>query len=255
MQSHSTGFSSAKISDGSLHTTSVIPETHYLMTEDSTQHPTEPTQFRTHFVDCMEMPAEMQTVTEYFDAHSDWFRNCAKPMVAEPLGDNGYALVIGRFGAHGYQVEPKIGLHLLPEDHRVYRIETIPIPGYVTPGYDVDFQAAMKLIEAGADASSPARDRAGKPSTTMTRVEWQLDLTVSIHFPRFIQALPKSLIQSTGDRLLRQIVRQVSNRLTRKVLEDFHKTHGLPAPKLAKRWFFQKSDDCLEDPSGDEHSV
>jgi hypothetical protein len=89
----------------------------------------------------------------------------------------------------------------------------------------------------------------------MTRVEWQLDLTVSIHFPRFIQALPKSLIQSTGDRLLRQIVRQVSNRLTRKVLEDFHKTHGLPAPKLAKRWFFQKSDDCLEDPSGDEHSV
>ncbi|XHX77801.1 MAG: DUF1997 domain-containing protein [Stenomitos frigidus ULC029] len=241
MQSHSTEFSSAEFSDGLLHNTSVIPETRYLMTEETTPHSTESTQFRSHFVDCMEMPADVQTVAKYFDAHSVWFRNCAQPMVAEPLGNNGYALVIGRFGSYGYQVEPKIGLHLLPQNHGVYWIETIAIPGYTTPGYDVDFQAVMKLIE--------------DLSTKTTRVEWQLDLTVSIQFPRFIQALPKSMVQNTGDSLLRQIVRQVSNRLTRKVLEDFHKTHGLPAPKLAKRWFFQKSDDCLEDPSGNEHSV
>ena len=255
MQSHSTEFSSAEISNGLLHTTSVIPETHYLMAEDSTQHPTETTQFRSHFVDCMEMPAAVQTVAEYFDAHSVWFRNCAQPMLAEPLGNNGYALVIGRFGSHGYQIEPKIGLHLLPQDHGVYRIETIPIPGYVTPGYDVDFRAAMALVETGGDASPHLGDRADGPSYTTTRVEWQLDLTVSIQFPRFIHALPKSLVQSTGDRLLRQIVRQVSNRLTRKVLEDFHKTHGLPAPKLAKRWFFQKSEAHLDDPLGDEHPI
>lgn len=91
MQSHSTQFSSAENSDGLLHTTSVIPETQYLMTEDSTQHLTEPTQFRTHFVDCMELPANVQIVAEYFDAHAVWFRSCAQPMVAEPLGNNGYA--------------------------------------------------------------------------------------------------------------------------------------------------------------------
>lgn len=245
MQSHSTEFHSAEISDGLLHTTSVIPEMNYLMTEESTHNLLEPTHFRSHFVDCMEMAADVPTVAAYLDAHNVWFRSCAQPMTVEPLGDNGYALVVGRFGSHGYQVEPKIGLHLLPQDHGVYRIETIPIPGYVTPGYDVDFRAAMALVDANADELSS--DRSTETSLPkMTRVEWQLDLTVSIQFPRFIHALPKSLVQSTGDRLLRQIVRQVSNRLTRKVLEDFHKTHGLPMPKPAKRWFFQKSDSDLD---------
>jgi len=236
MQSHSTESQSVDLPEGLLHTASVIPDMNYLMSDDSSQNLIEPTQFHSHFVDCMEMASDMHTVAEYLDAHSAWFRNCALPMVVEPLGDNGYALVIGRFGSHGYQVEPKIGLHLLPQDHGVYRIETIPIPGYVTPGYDVDFRAAMELVENGTEALP----------TKTTRVEWQLDLTVSIQFPRFIHALPKNLVQSTGDRLLRQIVRQVSNRLTRKVLEDFHKTHGLPIPKPAKRWFFQKQDNMDE---------
>jgi hypothetical protein len=237
MQSHSTESNPVERPKGLLHTASVIPDMNHLMTDDSSQDLIEPTQFRSHFVDCMEMSSDMHTVAEYLDAHSVWFRSCAQPMVVEPLGDNGYALVIGRFGSHGYQIEPKIGLHLLPQDQGVYRIETIPVPGYVTPGYDVDFRAAMELVEIGT----------GALPTKTTRVEWQLDLTVSIQFPRFIHALPKNLVQSTGDRLLRQIVRQVSNRLTRKVLEDFHKTHGLPIPKPAKRWFFQKQD-SLDEP-------
>lgn len=241
MQPHAIESNAVERPEGLLHTASVIPDMNYLMTDDSSQNLIEPTQFRSHFVDCMEMSSDMHTVAEYLDAHSVWFRSCAQPMVVEPLGDNGYALVIGRFGSHGYQIEPKIGLHLLPQDHGVYRIETIPIPGYTTPGYDVDFRAAMELVEMGAEALP----------TKTTRVEWQLDLTVSIQFPRFIHALPKNLVQSTGDRLLRQIVRQVSNRLTRKVLEDFHKTHGLPIPKPAKRWFFQKQDN-LDEPLDNE---
>jgi hypothetical protein len=131
-----------------------------------------------------------------------------------PLGENGYALTIGRFGAFGYEVEPKIGLELLPPDEGVYRIRTIPIPDYQAPGYDVDYHAALQLREDFTE-------------TIVTKVEWELDLTVCLHFPRFIQRLPKSLIQSTGDRLLNQIVRQVSRRLTRKVQEDFHKTFGV----------------------------
>jgi hypothetical protein len=255
MQSHSTESQSAEFPEGSLHTASAIPDMNYLMTEDSDQNLLEPTQFCSHFVDCMEMSADLPTVAEYLDAHSTWFRNCARPMVVEPLGDNGYALVIGRFGSYGYQIEPKIGLHLLPQEQGVYRIETIEIPGYVTPGYDVDFRAAMTLVETGTESSSGAIAHAGTPSAQTTRVEWQLDLTVSIQFPRFIHALPKGLVQNTGDRLLRQIVRQVSNRLTRKVLEDFHQTHGLPVPKLAKRWFFQKSESVLDEPVGDEPTV
>jgi hypothetical protein len=43
------------------------------------------------------------------------------------------------------------------------------------------------------------------------------------------------LSQSTGDRLLSQVVRQVSRRLTHKVQEDFHSSLGIPMPKKLKK--------------------
>ncbi|MBD2569007.1 DUF1997 domain-containing protein [Anabaena lutea] len=168
--------------------------------------------FRSRYQDCMEMYAPVWKVAEYLDSHSSWFVRCAEPMKVQPLGENGYALVIGRFGAFGYEVEPKIGLELLDPEDGNYCIRTIPIPDYQAPGYDVDYNASLQLVESAAE---------------MTRVEWQLDLMVELHFPRFIQRLPHSLIQSTGDRLLHQIVRQVSRRLTRKVQEDFHQSQNI----------------------------
>ncbi|WP_066375264.1 MULTISPECIES: DUF1997 domain-containing protein [unclassified Anabaena] len=174
-----------------------------------------PTKFYGRYSDCMEMFAPAHRVVEYLNAHASWFSRCAEPMKVQPLGENGYALIIGRFGSFGYEVEPKIGLELLPPEDGVYRIRTIPIPDYQPPGYDVDYRASLQLQEDGSE---------------ITRVEWELDLVVCLHFPRFIQRLPKSLIQSTGDRLLNQIVRQVSRRLTRKVQEDFHTFLGLPFP-------------------------
>jgi hypothetical protein len=178
----------------------------------------EATHFQGHYENCMEMYADAQTVADYLDVHSEWFRRCAHPMKTDALGNNGYALIIGRFGSFGYEVEPKIGLHLLPQDEGVYRIETIPIPGYESVGYHVDFRASLELREVEG-ATQP-----------LTRVEWELDLDVAIHFPRFIRALPQSLIHCTGDRVLNQIVRQVSRRLTHKVQLDFHTTHNIPFP-------------------------
>src|SRR4028118_1503171 len=191
----------------------------------------EAARFHSHFVDCMEMYADAKTVAQYLDNHQGWFCRCAHPMKVEPLGENGYALAIGRFGSFGYQVEPKIGLDLMPEEQGIYRIKTIPIPNYVAPGYDVDFNAAMDLVEVPAHSLS---GQSRLPSA-LTRVEWQLDLAVDIHFPKFIYKLPKSLIQSTGDRLLCQIVRQVSRRLTYKVQEDFHKSLQIPFPKKSQK--------------------
>lgn len=183
----------------------------------------EPTRFHTRFEDSMELYTDVHTVAKYLDTHQGWFCRCAHPMAAEPLGENGYSLVIGRFGAFGYEVEPKIGLELLPQDRGVYRIQTIPIPDYVAPGYEVDYKAVMELVEVPTDG------------LTITRVQWQLDLAVYLRFPKFIYKLPKSAIQNTGDRLLAQIVRQVSRRLTHKVQEDFHTTLGLPLPKKARK--------------------
>ena len=189
-----------------------------------------PNRFYGHFADCMEMYASAQTVASYLNAHQGWFCRCAQPMKVEPLGANGYALAIGRFGAFGYEVEPKVGLELLPPDKGVYRIKTIPVPDYVAPGYEVDFQSVMQLVETPTDSSTQSFQGLDRCSSEITRVEWQLDLAVYVQFPKFIQRLPKSLVQNTGDRLLKQIVRQVSRRLTYKVQEDFHKSIGLPFP-------------------------
>jgi hypothetical protein len=197
-----------------------------LMEEERTQQMNEPSRFHGAFASCMEMYADAKTVAEYLNAHRAWFPRCASPMKAAPIGENGYALTIGRFGSFGYELEPKIGLDLLPQEQGIYRIQTIPVPDYEPAGYEVDFQAALQLLE------SEPKSAAG--FTKLTQVEWELDLKVFIQFPRFIHALPKSLVQSTGDRLLNQIVRQVSRRLTHKVQQDFHTTAGIPFPK--KRW-------------------
>ncbi|MBD2256419.1 DUF1997 domain-containing protein [Pseudanabaena sp. FACHB-2040] len=178
--------------------------------------------FEGQYVGQMDMTADPATVARYLDVHQEWFKRCAQPMEVEPITENGYALLIGHFGALGYEVDPQIGLHLLPQDQGVYRIETIPIPGYTPPGYDVDFRAALQLKESTNEA---ALNGIG------TQVEWELHLTVKIQFPRFIHSLPGSLVKVSGDRLLNQIVRQVSKRLTRKVQEDFHESLGLPLPQ------------------------
>jgi hypothetical protein len=176
----------------------------------------------------MEMYASADTIAEYLNNHSSWFSRCAEPMKVEPLGENGYALVIGRFGSFGYEVEPKVGLELLPPKDRIYRIRTIPVPNYQAPGYEVDYNSSLQLIEIQQSQFS-------NNSVEITRVEWELDLKVYINFPRFIQRLPKALVQSTGDRLLNQIVRQVSRRLTRKVQEDFHQSLGIELPANVKK--------------------
>ncbi|WOB41777.1 DUF1997 domain-containing protein [Thermoleptolyngbya oregonensis NK1-22] len=228
MQARSTN-QSIDASNPLLGMTSAFVDSASLSATEETPDTMEPTHFRGHYASCMEMLADAPTVVAYLDDHRTWFRRCAQPMDAAPLGDNGYALTIGRFGAFGYEVEPKIGLNLLPQDQRgFYRIETIDIPDYVAPGYEVDFQAALHMVQP-ADA---ATDNPAEPM--LTRVEWELDLAVSIQFPRFIQALPKALVQTTGDRLLNQIVRQVSRRLTHKVQDDFHSSHGIPFSRKRK---------------------
>lgn len=196
----------------------------------------EPTLFYGHFQDCMEMYAEVEQLRAYLDDHKTWFTHCAHPMKVEPLSKNAYALVIGRFGSFGYEVEPKIGLELLPQENNVYQIRTTPIPNYTSPGYKIDFDASQTFVEV--PVSEYVREYEYKEADlppAITRLEWELDLTVGVWFPRFIQKLPQSLVQTTGDSLLRQVVKQVSRRLTHKVQQHFHESLGLPIPKPLKK--------------------
>lgn len=223
MQANSAERYTIETSPSVLGATSSFIDGASLMEEELAQSVNEPVCFHGHFESCMEMYAEAKAVADYLDSHRSWFPRCAHPMQSEPIGESGYALTIGRFGSFGYEVEPKIGLDLLPQDQGVYRIQTIAIPGYTPPGYEVDFQASLQLIEVESQAAHlPPK---------LTQVDWELDLKVQIQFPRFIHALPQGLVRTTGDRLLNQIVRQVSRRLTLKVQEDFHSTSGIPLPK------------------------
>ena len=169
--------------------------------------------FQSQFEGCMALKGDRATVMTYLDAHQGWFCRCAAPMDVEAIGDNGYAITVGHYGSHGFEVEPKVALHLLPHEAGVYRIETLTLPDHQHQCYDVAFDAALSLIEAEAAETAP-----------LTQVQWTLDLEVKIHFPAFIYRLPHKLIQYTGDRVLAQIVRQVSKRLTAKVQNDFHQT-------------------------------
>ncbi|MDR9403958.1 MAG: DUF1997 domain-containing protein [Halothece sp. Uz-M2-17] len=183
----------------------------------------QPFSFRNQFEGTMTMHSDLETVKAYLDAHQGWFVRCAKPMQAEPMGNNSYALTIGRFGALGFEVEPKLGVELLPETEGIYRMETVPLETSDLEFYDVDYQAELQLIEH-------ATTNISNLALPVTGVEWTLDLGVTIHFPRFIYRFPQPMIQRTGDRLLTQIVRQVSRRLTYKVQVDFHTRHDLPLP-------------------------
>jgi Protein of unknown function (DUF1997) len=174
--------------------------------------------FANTFADTMAMNADIKTVAQYFDRHQDWFIRCAQPMQVAALGHNGYAITVGRFNSFGYVVEPKVGLELLPQKANSYPIKTIAIPDYQPPGYEVDFNATMHLVEVV------------KKDQLLTQVDWTLDLAVYIQFPKFIHKLPQTMIQKTGDKLLQQIVKQVSKRLTLKVQKDFHGEAGLSMP-------------------------
>lgn len=185
----------------------------------------------------MDMYSNADTVAEYLNAHEGWFCRCAQPMKVESLADNGYVLTVGKYSSFGYEIEPKMGVVLKPPVNNVYLMHTIPIPDYAVSGYSVNYQAVMKLEEVAVE-QNVEKGLFSKKSfvpSAMTQVTWELNLAVEVEFPQFVAKLSPKLIQTTGDRLLAQIVRQVSPRLTYKVQQDFHNSHGLPVPPKSSR--------------------
>jgi hypothetical protein len=205
-------------------------------TDNALTQQVESTWFQAKFEDCMVMYADVPLVAEYFANHRGWFCRCAEPMKTQPIGDNAYDILIGRFGAFGYQVEARVGLELAPPDEKgIYKINTIPIPGYVPPGYVVNYEANMSLVELSVDEfSAQHKLKPDQIPTAITGAKWTLELGVGVKFPQFIRSMSPALIQTTGDRLLRNIVKQVSRRLTHKTQLDFHTTYDIPFPKTKK---------------------
>jgi hypothetical protein len=211
-----------------------------------------PVHFKTQFVGYMEMYSDAETVAQYLNAHQGWFRRCAAPMKTEAIGDNGYILTVGRFGSFGYDVEPKLAVVLEPPVNGLYLMHSIPIPDEPYLGYEVDYQASMTVKEIPADLGGVGLAKAFKKENisqlpeTITKVEWNLAMDVAVQFPKFIHKLPLPMIQKTGDRLLNQIVRQISPRLTYKVQQHFHEEQKLPIPPKSSR-HLEKISESIEE--------
>jgi hypothetical protein len=199
--------------------------------------------FQTHFEGSMEMYSDGDTVAEFLQSHEGWFCRCAQPMKVEPYTENGYILTVGRFGALGFDVEPKIAVVLEPPQEGQYFMHTIPLPDPTFLGYEVDYQAVMTLIEVSRDQAGEGLEKVYRKQgidelpENMTKVQWQLNMDVAVFFPKYIHKLPQALIRKTGDRLLAEIIRQVSPRLTFKVQQDFHEGMKLPLPPKSSRHF------------------
>lgn len=201
--------------------------------------------YASHFADLMEMRAPADVVGRYLDRHEDWFRRCAAPMTVASLDRDAYLLTLGRFGNFGFEVEPTIALELLPQENGVYEIVTLPLADQsanLQGLYDVDFNASLRLDETDGQslsASGPIEVSNEEVDLLMshTLVRWQLDLAVWIRLPSMLNLLPDGLVQSSGDHLLKQIVRQISRKLTWKVQEDFHANHGIPCPPRRRARF------------------
>ena len=188
--------------------------------------------YTSSFADRMEMLAPTAVVADYLDRHEVWFERCAAPIQAKSLDRQSYGLTLGRFGNFGFEIEPTISLRLLPQDQLIYRIETTDLAwedSTLRNLYEVDFQARMEL--------KPWAEAEGMDPGLATAVSWNLDLSVWVRLPQVITVLPDGLVQSSGDHLLRQIVRQVSRRLTWKVQEDFHAQYSLKCPPRRRAAF------------------
>lgn len=198
--------------------------------------------FQARFAGCMEMYSDAQTVAKYLEQHERWFCRCAEPIKTESIGNNGYILAVGKYGAFGYNVEPKMAVVLEPPTNGMYHMHSIPLEGEEHLSYQVDYRALMTLDEVSAK-KAPSLETAFKKQgmnqlpSVMTKVNWELQMNVMVRFPKFIDKLPWSLVQTTGDRLLSEIVRQISPHLTYKVQQDFHHRLGLPIPDQAGRKF------------------
>lgn len=61
-------------------------------------------------------------------------------MKVEFFGENGYDLLVGKFGFFGYQIEVRVGLELVLLDFlRKYRIRNIKLLNYIVFGYEIKF--------------------------------------------------------------------------------------------------------------------
>ena len=167
--------------------------------------------FRNKSTGTIYLRGNIEEVTNYIDIHPQWLPKCILPLKANLIAKNAYSLNIGKIGALGYEIEPTVNLYMNEIRKGLYQIKTQPIADKNPNGYHVDFLSNIRLTEI--------------PSLQgiCTRIDWELNLATKLDLPLFIILLPLpiTLIQNTGDFLLKSTVKQVSDNFSAKISLDF----------------------------------
>lgn len=165
----------------------------------------------------VDMQTKRESLAAYLQEHQKWIDRCFKPLKVFPLSDSTYKLQFFRIGGLGFELEPCFGVKIWSEKHYMFRLSSIELPSDADLPYTVDCQSYFQLEEL--------------PESGMTRVNWDLELDIWMELPRFLAAFPYNLVYNVGAKVVRQVTRRMSDRLTHNVCTDYYRSVGMGGKK------------------------
>jgi hypothetical protein len=158
------------------------------------------------------METEREPLAAYLGEHQEWIDRCFKPLKVFPLSESTYKLQFFRIGGLGFELEPCFGVEIWAEEDYLFRLGSIDLPSDADLPYTVDCQSYFQLRDL--------------PDSGMTQVNWDLELDIWMELPCFLSAFPHSLVYNVGAKVVRQVTRRMSDRLTHNVCTDYYRSVG-----------------------------
>lgn len=190
--------------------------------------------FKVHQRGQVDLETDRPTLAAYLRNHSEWVGHCFKPLKVDPLElapllalnpecEKGqcYRLQFFRIGGLGFEVEPCFGVRIWDESDTLFRLDSVKLPSDEGLPYRVKCAAFFELEEMPQFSGQP----------TLTRVHWTLDLDILMDLPRFLQALPQTMVKNVGSNVINRVTRSMSDRLTHNVCNDFYRSIGKPGQR------------------------
>ncbi len=181
----------------------------------------------------VDLQTDAPTFATYLDSHRDWMERCFKPLKVLPLTDDSYKVQFFRIAGLGLEVEPCFGIQLWSEDRSLFRLRSIELPMEAETPYQITCLSSFRLepLEpasplSGYSAGGFVRETSRGSSPPMIRVHWHLNLLVGMELPGLVKSLPSAFVHRVASRIVNQVTRSMSERLTRNVCSDFYQTIG-----------------------------
>ncbi len=162
----------------------------------------------------VDLETDLDRLASHLERHSEWMERCLKPLTVYALSADDYKLQFFQISGLGFSLEPCFGVKVWSEPNYVYCLRSIPLPEDEALPYTVDCWSYYHLESI--------------VESEVTRVNWKLKLHIVLDLPKFLQALPDSMVYQVGVRVINQVTRTMTDRLTRNVCTDYYQSIGRP---------------------------